>query len=166
MGSDDDLLEFEERPGVRLGLEHVERSAGHFPGLDCLRESSLIDEPSARRIDDANAVAHTRERICAEQTAREIVEWEMQRYDVGGGVDVVEGRRRLDSELAKSLYGDEGVKSDDPHPEAERSTSDLATDAPEPEHAEGLSGQLDAGETLPCPRARNERRLRLRHVSR
>ena len=72
----------------------------------------------------------------------------------------------LDAELAEAVVADEGVVRDDAHPEPERATRDLLADAAEADHAERLSGELDAAPARALPAALLERRVRLRDVAR
>ena len=58
MRRDDDLLELEERPRVRLVLEHVERCSGDLPGADRRSERLLVEQPAAGRVHDPHSVAH------------------------------------------------------------------------------------------------------------
>ena len=74
--------------------------------------------------------------------------------------------RLLDAEIAEPLAPDERVVGDDAHPEAERAACDLLADAPEADHAERLSGELDAAPARALPAALLERGVRLRDVAR
>ena len=60
---DDHLVELEQRAGVRLGGEDVERGAGELAGADRLGERLLVDERAAGGVDEARAVAHLRDRL-------------------------------------------------------------------------------------------------------
>ncbi len=59
---DDDVVEREQRPCVRLGREDVERRACELPGLDRLGKRQLVDERPPCGVDEPRAVAHQRDR--------------------------------------------------------------------------------------------------------
>ena len=60
---DDHLRELEQRAGVRLRLEDVERGARDLPRANRLGERLLVDEPATGSVHDADAVLHLRERL-------------------------------------------------------------------------------------------------------
>ena len=82
------------------------------------------------------------------------------------GVDLLERRGRLDTELAEAIRRHERVVRDDAHPEPERALRDLATDTSQSEHAERLPRQLDSGEARAVPGSGRERSVRLGDVAR
>ncbi len=153
-------------PGVRLRPEHVERSAGHLAGPDRSDERVLVDQSAARGVHDTDTVFHLLERRPVEEPLGLVVQREVEGDDVRLRVDLLGRRRRLDTELAEAIGRDEGIVGDDAHAEAERTVRDLASDAPEAQHAERLPGELDPGEALAVPRSRGQRRVRLGHVAR
>ena len=163
---DDDLREPEQRAGVRLGLEDVERGPCDLPRPDRLLERRLVHETAARGVHDADAVLHLRERLGVDEAAGLVAERKVQRDDVGFRVDIRRGRGRLDAELAEAVDGDERVVGDDAHAEPEPTPRDLPSDPPESEDAERLAGELDPGEALALPGAGRQRRMRLWDVSR
>ena len=63
MRRDDDVVELEQRPGVRLLREDVERGARDLARLQRRHECGLVDQLAARGVDQAHAVAHLRERV-------------------------------------------------------------------------------------------------------
>ena len=67
---DDDVVELEQRPGVRLAREDVERGAGDLARPERLEQRVLVDELAARGVDDPHAVAHRGERGGVERAAR------------------------------------------------------------------------------------------------
>ncbi len=67
MRRDDDLRQLEERPRVRLRLEHVERGARDLSRANRVHERCLVDEPSAGGVDDPHAVLHPREGVGVEE---------------------------------------------------------------------------------------------------
>ena len=162
---DHHLRELEQRPGVRLRREDVERGARHLARANRVGERLLVDEPAPRGVDDAHAVLHLRERLGVEEPARLVVQRKVERDEVGLGVDLVERAARLDAELAEALGGDERVVRDDTHPEPERAMRDLPPDPSEAEDAERLAGDLDSREPRAIPGAGLERGMRLRNVA-
>ena len=109
---DDDVVELEQRARVRLFGEDVERRAGDLAALQRVDESGLVDQLAARRVDDPYAVAHLRERRRVRATARLRRERQMQREELGSGVDALRRLDPLDAELAKAVGGDERVVGD------------------------------------------------------
>ena len=162
----DDVLELEQRARVRLLREDVERRGGDLAGPERLDERVLVDELAARGVDEPDAVAHLRERVGADRLPRLRRQRQVQRHEVGGGVEIVGRLDALDAELAEAVLRDERVVRDDAHLETERATRDLLADASEAEHAERLAGELDAAEARALPAPLRERRVRLRDVAR
>ena len=163
---DDDLVEPEQRPVVGLAREDVERGAGELPGRDRLRERLLVDERAARGVHEPGAVAHVRDRLAVDQAARLVGERRVERDDVGRGEQLLHRLRLLDAEVAEAVDADEGVVSDDRHPEPERAARNLLADAPEADHAERLPGDLDPAPAGALPPAVLERGVGLRDVPR
>ena len=87
---DDDLVELEQRAGVRLGGEDVERGAGELARADRLDERVLVDQRAARGVDQARAVPHPRDRLAADQPARLVGQREVEGDEVGGGEHVLD----------------------------------------------------------------------------
>ena len=162
---DHHLRELEQRPGVRLRREDVERSARHLARANRVGERLLVDEPAPSGVDDAHTVLHLRERLGADEPARLVVQRQVECDEVGLGVELVEGAARLHAELAEALGRDERVVRDDTHPEPERAARHLPPDPPEAEDAERLAGDLDPGEPRAIPGAGLERGMRLRNVA-
>ena len=134
--------------------EDVERGARDLARADRVDERVLVDQPAARGVDDAHAVPHPRERRGVEQPPRLVVEREVERDDVGLP------RRRPPSVAAGSTPSSRkrstttnGSYATTRIPSPSARLRDLPPDPPEPEHAERLAGELDAGEPLPVPRA-------------
>ncbi len=84
--------------------------------------------------------------------------------EVGLGDDLVE-RHQLDAELAGPVGGHERVVGDEAHPEAAGPVGDELADAPEPDDAERLVGQLDALPAAALPAPGDERRVGLGDVA-
>ena len=164
MRGHDDVLELEERAGVRLLLEDVESRPGDLPGADGVRERLLVDQPAASRVDDADTVPHPRERCLVEQPPRLLVERKVERDQVGLAIDVLGRRRGLDPELAEPVERHVRVVRDDAEPQPQRPPCDLTPDAPQAEDAERLPRQLDAREAPSVPRPLLERSVGLGDV--
>ena len=162
----DDLLELEQRPGIRLRGEDVERGAGDLSRADRVCERILVDQPAAGGVHDANAVAHVLERIASEEPSRLVVERKMERDEICHRVQRLRRRRRLDSELSEAVERHVRVVGDDAHAEAERAARDLPADPAEPHDAEGLSRELDPGEPRALPAPRDQRGVCLGNVAR
>ena len=155
----------EQRAVVRLLGEHVDRRACDLAGLERVDQRRDVHELSARGVDDADAVAHLRDRAGVDRVACLVGQRQVQREELRALEHLVEGRA-LDAELAEPLGGDERVIGDDLHLQAERPPRDLPADAAEAEHAERLVGELDAAPLRALPATGDERRVRLRDVAR
>ena len=162
----DDLVELEQRAGVRLGREHVEGGTGHLAGADPFDQRLLVDERAAGGVDDPDAVAHRRDRLAIDHPARLVAERRVERDHVGDAVDVVERGGVLDPELAEAIVADERVERDDAHPETERPPGDLLADPAEADDAKRLAVQLHPTPARALPPALLERGVRLRDVPR
>ncbi len=162
----DDLLEPEQRPGIRLRLEHVERRARHLPRAQRIRQCGLVDQAASCGVHDAYAFAHTLERISSEQPARPVVEREVQGDQIRLGVQLLRRRGGLDSQLPEAVERNVRVVGHDPHAQAERAAGYLPADPPEAHDPEGLPRELDTGEPLALPSSRGERGVCLGHVAR
>ena len=77
-----DVRRRQQRPGVRLLDEHVERGAGDLPGLEGADQRRVVDQVAARGVDDANAVAHLRDRRVVDRAARVRRQRQVQRQEV------------------------------------------------------------------------------------
>ena len=162
---DDDLVELEQGPGVRLGREHVERRARELPGPNRLDERLLVDERAARRVDEPRAVAHPRDRIAVDEAAGLVGEGRVERHDVRGAEQLVERLDLLDAQVAEPVAPDERVVGDDVHRQPERAPRDLLSDPPEADHAERLPGQLDSAVARALPATLLQGGMRLRDVA-
>ena len=163
---DDDVVELEQRPGVRLFAEHVERRAGHLARPKRLEQRVLVEQRATRRVDDSHAGTHRGERVGPDRAPRLGGQREVQGDEVRGGI---RGLRRLDgfhAKLTEAIVRDVRVVGDDPHPEPKRAPRDLLADSAEAEHAERLVGELDAAVRAPLPAALLQRGMRLRDVAR
>ena len=102
----------------------------------------------------------------AEDAARLVGQRQVHGEEVRDAVDLLRRLRRVDAELAEAVDRDERVVRHDAHPQPERATGDELADAPEPEHAERLVGELDAAPARPLPAPLLQRRVGLRDVAR
>ena len=164
---DDDVVELEQRPRVRLLGEDVERRAGDLAGAERLDQRLLVDELAAGGVDDAGRRRASPRSPRGRSSPR---------------VSGVSGRCSVRNSAAASTSSsvsarstpssrnrsarDERVVGDDAHPEPERAARDLLADAAEAEHAERLAGELDAAPARALPAALLERGVRLRDVAR
>ena len=163
---DDDVVELEQRPRVRLGREDVERRSGDVAGAEGVQQRVLVHQLAAGGVDDAHARLHAREGACIDRALRLRREREVEGEEVGLGQGVLLGLRALDAELAEPLLGDEGVVADDTHLQARRTAGDLLPDPAEAEHDEGLVRQLEPAVAGALPAPVLERRVGLRDVAR
>ena len=73
---------------IGSGLEDVERGAGDLAGLDRVGERDVVEQLTARAVDDADAVLHLRERLGVEPVLGLGRLGQVDRDDVGALVDV------------------------------------------------------------------------------
>ena len=165
MGCDDDVRRLQKRAAVRLLDVHVDRCARDLARLERRDQRRLVHELAAGRVDDAHAVPHLRDRRGVDRVARVVGERQVEGEEICARQHFLEARA-VDAELAKALGGDERVIGDDLHLQPDRPPRDLPADAPEPEHAEHLVGELDAAPLRALPPAGCERRMGLRDVAR
>ncbi len=62
MRRDDDVVQLEQRPRVRLAGEDIECGAGDLPRLERFEQGILVDELPSSSVDDADAVSGLLER--------------------------------------------------------------------------------------------------------
>ena len=148
----DDVLELEERRvGARLLGEHVEAGGRDLPGLQGVVQRLLVDDATAGRVDDdAGAGLALGELLGADQADR------LRRLGQVHGDEV-----RLRHQLVEThhphphLRGAPGlhvrVVGDHVHAEGGQPLRDEHADAAEPDDADGLLVQLDAGVAAALP---------------
>ena len=134
--------------------EDVERCAGDLAGLERLGERHFVEQPAAGDVQDPHPVAHLGELGGAQEAFGLGRLRQVDRDEVGLGVDVVGAVGLLDAELAVALGADERVEGQDPHAEAAGALGDELPDAAEAEDAERLLVDLHAGELRALPFAR------------
>ena len=83
MRRDDDVRRLQQRPGVRLGREDVDRRAGDLSRLERGDERGLVDQLAAGGVDDPDAVAHVRDRAGVDRVPRVVGQRQMQRQELG-----------------------------------------------------------------------------------
>ena len=93
----DHVLQLEQRAGVRLLREDVERGRGDLARPEGFEERVLVDELAARRVHESDAVAHLREDFGAHRAARLGAQRQVQRDKVGRCIEVVGRLRALDA---------------------------------------------------------------------
>ena len=167
MRRDDDVVELEQRAGIGLARRR-RRAPRPRPGPSEAPSSSASSSSSAPRAAltirtpariASNAAASIEPRVSGGQR-------QVQREEVGDGVDVLGRLDAVGAELAEPLGRDERVVRDDAHAEPERAAGDLLPDPAEAEDAESLAGELDAAVRVALPAALLERGVRLRDVAR
>ena len=159
--SDDDVVAAEQRVlGEGLRREDVEGRAADLARLEAGLERIEVDELAARAVDDPHAVLHLRDRLGVDPVDRVRRLRQVDRDDVGLGVELIRRLRALDAQLAEALGGDELVEGDHLHLERLRALGDQLADPPEADHAERLAVELVAGELASAPtRRRRGRRV-------
>ena len=124
----------------------------------------LVDDAAARRVDDPHARLHLAQRLFADESDRVGRLRQVHGDEVRLGEQLVEGDHP-DAELRGACGLDVGVVGHEPHAERREPLGDEQPDAPEADDADGLVGELDAGELRALPLAGLERGARGRDVA-
>jgi hypothetical protein len=161
---DDDVVELDQRPAVRLLREDVERRSGQLAALQRLDERVLVDELAARGVDEARPVDHARDHLRVDDPARLGTERQVERDELRVGERRLHRLGALDAELAEALLRDERVVRDHAHPEPGGAARDLLADPAEAEDGERLVRELDPAPARALPAAVLQRGVRLRDV--
>ena len=140
MRGHDDVVELEQRSGIRLHAEDVQSGRRHLARAQRVGKRRLVDQLPPGRVDDPDAVLCAGQRLRVEQSARLVVQRHVQGEEVGGGENLVDRLGPGRAELSKALAGDEGVVADDFHTESLHLRYDGATDAAEANQADGFAG--------------------------
>ncbi len=156
MGRDDDIVQLQEGAGVGLVGEHVQGRRRHLARAQGRHQRLLVYQAAPSGVDDARPIFHSRQRLGAHEAAGVVGEGQMEGEEVAACQHLVQGLRSLHPQLPKPLSGDEGVVGEDAHAQAQRPPGDLLADAAQPEDAQDLVAQLDAGVPLPLPPPRLE----------
>src|SRR3970040_2091283 len=77
----------------------------NLPEGNAAAQPPRVDEPAAGRVHDPDAVAHAREGVLPEEPLCLRVQREVERDQVGCGIDVLRSRGGLDPQLAGALTG-------------------------------------------------------------
>ncbi len=151
-GEDDVVEVVEDRLFERLLMEDVERSPGHFAGLERFGEGLFDDEFAAGAVDDADALLHDGERGGVDEAFGLGGEADVEREVVGLLEDLVDGDEG-DVVLAGDDGRDEGIVADQLHAEGAGAARNLKTDAAKADDAQGLAAKLLALQRLLVPLA-------------
>ena len=138
--------------GGRLGLEHVERSAGDMAAVEQPGQRLLVDQPAAGAIDDTDAGLRLCKVFRREDVARLVGQGRVERNEVGSREQCVEFDL-LDPDLDRALGRQEGVEGDDFHAQADGARGDDGADVARPDQSQRLAGDLDAHEAVLGPLA-------------
>src|SRR5882724_4290796 len=114
----DDVVDREKRIG-RIGrflVEHIEGRASDPPACQNVRERLLIDDRSARSIDEKGALLHQGETLSIHEVVGLGRQRAVHRNDVGAGEDVVE-TNELDTESGRQLGIREWIMGNESHVE-------------------------------------------------
>ena len=115
---DDHVRVAEQRVlGDRLGAEHVERRAADLARVERRLQVLVDDQRPAGDVEDPHAVLALRERLGVQPALGVGRLGQVERDEVGVGVDVVGGLGLLDAELAVALGRHVRVEGDHVHPE-------------------------------------------------
>ena len=161
----DDVLELEQRAvGARLLGEHVEPGRGDPALLQRGVERVLVDDPAAGGVDEDQVGAHLVQLRVADQAEGLGCPGQVHRHEVGLGEQGVEVDQ-ADAHLRGPAGLDVGVVGDDVHAERREPVRHEDADPAEPDDADGLLVQLDAGVLRPLPLALPQRGVRRADVA-
>ena len=150
----DEIGRAEQRRGLgRLLDEHIERGAADMAAVEPFLQRHLVDQATARAIDDAHALLGLGQRLGGEDVARLVGQRRVQRDEVGARQQLVE-RHLLYTHLHRPLGGEERIEGHHLHLEPARAVGDDRADIARADQAERLGGQLDAHEAVLLPLAR------------
>src|SRR5262245_14939868 len=134
--------------GQRLDVEHVEPGAGDLVLPQRRQQRRLLDDGTARGVDDVGRRLHQAELLCADEAARAL------RQDHVDGDEV-----RLAEQLLLAHVTDTGLLAllrrqvlapgDDPHAERLRDLGRAGAELAEAENAEGQAFEIKADRGLP-----------------
>ena len=110
----------------RLGLERVETSGPEVAGIEGGHQGHLVDEPTARGIEDDGAPRQEGEFPCTDEVARLRAERHMKRQDVRPSQAFVQGFDNLDIRLALR----HGILDENMHAERACTRRHLVSDPP------------------------------------
>ncbi len=162
----DDVRLIRNRPvDRRLLLEDVDRRRRNLPRLQRSDECRRLNQLTARGVANPHALLALGEPLGVEQVPGLRRDGQVQREVVGLGAHVVE-RPELRAQLTGQFSRDERVVRDNLHAKRSRAHRHFLADAPEPDNAERLAAQLDAGELLLLPLVLLHRGVRRRQMPR
>ncbi len=157
MRGDHDVGQREQRAvGARLLRVHVDAGRAHLARAQCVGQRGLLDQTAARGVDDDHAALGHRQLLGRDHP------------EGLGGLGQVDGdevrlaeqllqRDQPDAELRGTAGLDVGVVGDQGDPEGGQPLGHQHADAAQAHHADGLLGDLDAGELRPLPGALAQR---------
>ena len=155
----DDLRVLDQfRRAGRLGLEHVQRGPGDFTRFERGEQSGFVNDPAARRADDARAVLHFRELAGVQQAARLGGQRQVQGNEIGARQQFV-AVHGFGHASADHLGREQGIVSQHVHAEGARPPRHFRSDAPHAENAQRLSIKFRAFEFLLEPLSLLHRRV-------
>ena len=142
--------------------EDVQASAGTLAALERVEQRLLVDNATARAIDNAHALLALGQHFAIDQILGLLEQRHVNADVVGLRPQLVECDE-LDLMLSGLLGGHDRIVADDAHAEGAHAEGDLATDAAETEQRQRLAVHLGAHELGALPFALAHRRVRLRH---
>ena len=117
----------------RLLFENIERRPGHLSARQCLDQSCLVDQPTARAIDQPDAAFCFREANGVEEMMRLGREGGVQGEKIREGQELIEFFDQLHLKRARPARGKVWIVGQHPHPEGDCAPAQLRAD---PTHAD------------------------------
>ena len=122
----------------RFLAEHIGHVTGHPAAFKRRRHRVFIDQRPARRVDDANAPLHRRNRRLADHAAVFARQRTVQRNNVAVREQLV---KRHKAHVVPPRLGMRHA-DEHPHPESQRDSRDALADVPKADQADRLSGDF------------------------
>src|SRR5262249_11243793 len=129
--------------GGRLLAKDVQRGARHNPVLQRLGQRALINQLSARAIDELNAALHFLKTFTTEESARFGGHRHMQSNEISIREELIE-THKIDLQFLRQFSRCVGIVDDNFWPERLKAPNDLLTDPADSQNADHLVFQFYA----------------------
>ncbi len=157
MRGDHDVRQPEQRAvGARLLGVDVDAGRADLARAQCVGQCGLLDQPAAGGVDDDHAALGHRQLLGRDHPQGLGGLGQVDGDEVGLAEQLLE-RDQPDTELRGAAGLDVGVVGDEGDAEGGQPLGDQDADAAQAHHADGLLGDLDAGELRPLPGALAQR---------
>ena len=146
-------------------MEHVKRGTADMPAIKPDLESRLINQATARAVDNPNARLGFGKVFSRQDIARLIGQWCMQRDEIGLGEECIK-ISLFNAHFNRALRREERIISNHLHAQAKRAACDDCANIARADQAERLARDLNSHETVLFPFAGLGRKISLRQLAR